>query len=254
MASAAAAYLKRRPPAGERSLDVLPIRELWSSILDLFYPPHCVECRAPGTWLCLPCISRTPRVEPPICLRCGDPLDHLTSGLCPRCRNTPSQIHRVRSVYYFEGALRTAIRRFKYDGLTALAQPLGRLMADYWLTHPLSGDIIVPVPLHDDRRRNRGFNQAALLAYALSERAGLPVDDTTLVRCRATASQVGLDVEARRQNVADAFRCGSRRFADRSVLVIDDVCTTGSTLEACAVALREGGAASVHALTLARAR
>lgn len=181
-------------------------------------------------------------------------MDQVRSGFCSGCRATPSQIHRIRSVYYFEGALRTAIRRFKYDGITALAQPLGRLMVDYWLTHPLSGDIIVPVPLHNDRRRRRGFNQAALLAYELSGPAGLPVDDTTLVRYRATASQVGLDVEARRKNVEDAFRCVTHGLADRRVLLIDDVCTTGSTLEACAAALREGGATSVSALTLARAR
>ncbi len=127
-------------------------------------------------------------------------------------------------------------------------------MVDYWLTHPLSDDIIVPVPLHKERRRHRGFNQAALLAHELSGPVGLPVDETTLVRHRATASQVGLDVEARRKNVRDAFRCSTHRLADRRVLLIDDICTTGSTLEACAVALREGGATRVNALTLARAR
>lgn len=126
-------------------------------------------------------------------------------------------------------------------------------MADYWLTHATQSDMIVPVPLHSRRRRKRGFNQAALLAEKLSERAELAMDATTLVRHRATASQVGLDVKQRKSNVRDAFRCTTDRLTHRRVLLIDDVCTTGSTLEACALALRKGGVDSVEALTLARA-
>ena len=180
-------------------------------------------------------------------------MDVSTPELCHRCRTLSHQIPRIRAVFYFQGAIREAIHRFKYDGVTALARPLGYLMADYWLTHPTQSDMIVPVPLHPQRRRKRGFNQAALLAKELSERAGLATDATTLVRHRATASQVGLDVEQRKRNVRDAFRCTTDRLADRRVLLIDDVCTTGSTLEACALALREGGVGSVEALTLARA-
>lgn len=126
-------------------------------------------------------------------------------------------------------------------------------MVDYWLTHPTQSDMIVPVPLHPQRRRKRGFNQATLLAKELSERTGLAMAATTLVRHRATVSQVGLDVEQRKRNVRDAFRCATDRLANKHVLLIDDVCTTGSTLEACALALREGGVDSVEALTLARA-
>ncbi len=176
------------------------------------------------------------------------------SAICAPCRRRPVQVERMRSVFYFEGAVGQAIHRFKYDGVTALAQPLGRLLAEYWLTHPLQSDMIVPVPLHSTRLRKRGFNQAALLAQEVSTRISLAMDDTTLVRHRATAAQVGLDVEQRRVNVRQAFRCTSGRLAKKHVLLIDDVCTTGSTLEACAVALQEGGAESVQALTLARAR
>jgi ComF family protein len=165
----------------------------------------------------------------------------------------PHQVPRIRAVFYFEAAIREAVHRFKYDGVTALGQPLGYLMADYWLTHPTQSDMIVPVPLHPERRRKRGFNQAALLAKELSERVDLAMDATTLVRRRATASQVGLDVEQRKSNVRDAFHCTTDRLANRRVLLIDDVCTTGSTLEACALALWEGGVVSVEALTLARA-
>jgi ComF family protein len=112
----------------------------------------------------------------------------------------------------------------------------------------------VPVPLHKDRLRERGFNQAALLAHQLSKQIHLAVDEQALIRQRPTASQVDLDPEQRKANVRDAFRCTTSALAERRVLLIDDVCTTGSTLEACAVALGDSGTKCVQALTLARAR
>lgn len=115
-------------------------------------------------------------------------------------------------------------------------------------------DIIVPVPLHTTRLRERGYNQAALLAREMARQVGLAVDERTLLRQRSTAPQVELDIEQRKENVHGAFRCSSDALAGRRVLLIDDVCTTGATLEACAVAVQEGGADCVWALTLARAR
>jgi ComF family protein len=118
----------------------------------------------------------------------------------------------------------------------------------------MSVDIVVPVPLHKRRLRRRGFNQAARLAHALSEQVNLTVDEGILVRHRSTVAQVDLGAEQRRENVRDAFRCVSQGAVGKHVLLVDDVLTTGSTLEACAEALRKGGASSVQALTLARAR
>jgi ComF family protein len=127
-------------------------------------------------------------------------------------------------------------------------------MTEYWSSHPMPVDVLVPVPLHKNRLRERGFNQAALLAHQLSKQAYLGVDGQTLVRRRATASQIDLDTEERKKNVHDAFQCTTSALANRRVLLIDDVCTTGATLEACAVALEDGGTRCVQALTLARAR
>jgi ComF family protein len=146
------------------------------------------------------------------------------------------------------------VHKFKYKGVTALAEPLGGLMAEYWSKHRTPVDVLVPVPLHKSRLRERGFNQAALLARQLSKQIDVAVNEHTLVRQRATASQVDLNTEERKKNVRDAFLCTTSALADRRVLLIDDVCTTGSTLEACAVALKDGGTRSVQALTLARAR
>ena len=118
----------------------------------------------------------------------------------------------------------------------------------------MPADVIVPVPLHTARLRERGYNQASLLAHEMACRVGLTLNEQTLVRRRATASQVKLDARQRKENVRDAFRCSDDTLAGKQVLLIDDVCTTGATLAACAVALHEGGARSVQALTLARPR
>ena len=206
-----------------------------------------------GAWLCDECLSQVRRVLPPLCQRCGTTLPRSTSKLCSRCRSTPLQIERIRSVAYSEGPLRTAIHPFKYEGVIALAVPLAQLMADYWSGRPMPADVAVPVPLHRERLRWRGFNRAAYLADELSQLIGLLVDKDILVRHRRTAAQVDLDADQRRVNVRDAFRCVDSAVAGKRVLLIDDVCTTGSTLEACEIALRRGGAREVRALTLARA-
>lgn len=227
-------------------------RDFRGQLLDLLFPPRCVGCRRIGAWLCAECQSQIPRVEPPFCVQCGDKV--AADDLCTRCRTSPLQIERIRAAAYFEGALREAIHLFKYKGRTALAKPLGNLMAMYWQQHPMPVDVVVAVPLHATRLRERGYNQAALLARELAQRAEIALNERTLVRKRATAPQVDLSAKERRENVRDAFCCSDDRLAEKRVLLIDDVCTTGATLEACAIALRESGAHSVQALTLARAR
>jgi ComF family protein len=174
--------------------------------------------------------------------------------LCSLCRREPLQIDGIRSVAYFEGTLREVIHHFKYYNKQDLAIPLGKLMGDYWEKNPLPAEIIVPVPLHVDRLRERGYNQAALLAREFGRSTGLPISENSLVRVRATRPQVELSVQERKENVCDAFRCSSAELKDRRVLLIDDVCTTGATLEACSIALRQADVRSVWALTLARAR
>ncbi len=223
-----------------------------NQFLDLLFPPHCIGCHQVGAWLCADCLAQVPRVEPPFCARCGDVV--VADGLCARCRTAPLRIECIRSVVYSEGTLREAIHWLKYRGRTALAGPLGGLMVTYWMQHPMPADVVVPVPLHTARLRERGYNQAALLAHEMARRVGLVVDEQALVRWRITAPQVKLDARRREENVHDAFRCSGDALTGKQVLLIDDVCTTGSTLEACAVALYEGGARGVQALTLAHAR
>ncbi len=191
-------------------------------------------------------------MTPPTCPRCGDALPD--DGHCRRCRSSPLRIDGIRSVYFFDGPAREAIHRLKYDGLTALAAPLAEAMADAWRESPWPADAVVPVPLHGRRQGERGFNQSALLAREFARQTGLPFDEAVVTRQRPTRPQVELDATARKENVRGAFATTGRTLEGKAVLLIDDVCTTGATLEACAAALYEAGARQVYALTLARAR
>lgn len=224
---------------------------LTGPLLNLLFPPRCVVCRRVGTWLCPECVSRLPRLSGPVCHRCGVPIRH--EDLCVSCREAPPRLEGIRSVAPFRGPVRAAIHYLKYRHARELAEPLGELMARYWQLHPWPAEVVVPVPLHPSRQQRRGYNQAALLAWALSRRIGLPMDEDALCRVRDTASQMRLQAADRHRNVEDAFRCPTHRMRGRRVLLVDDVCTTGATLEACADALREGGARQVWGLTLARA-
>lgn len=149
--------------------------------------------------------------------------------------------------------MRKAVHHLKYGHFKALAAPLGQLLAQYVESQPIAADVLVPVPLHSRRLRERGYNQSALLAVELGRRNGLPVVSDSLVRLRHTKSQVKTaDAEERQRNLAGAFGCRDTKLAGKRVLVVDDVCTTGATLNSCATALRAAGADSVWGLALAR--
>ena len=150
-----------------------------------------------------------------------------------------------------EGATREAIHNLKYRNLRSIAPTLGLLFARWLESNPVPGEVLVPVPLHRRRLRNRGYNQSALLAKEVGKRAGLPVRDDVLVRIRDTPPQVSLSHEERLRNVAESFKC-SGDVRGLKVILVDDVVTTGSTMSACASALMDGGAGSVWGLALAR--
>jgi len=145
------------------------------------------------------------------------------------------------------------VHRFKYDNLRALAKPLAELLNDYVEVYPIPGEILVPVPLHRKRLRERGYNQSGLLARQLGRIMRLPIITDCLVRERHSLPQARTStVEERRSNVLDVFTYRDSRLRDRKVLLIDDVSTSGATLDACAAAVKQSGATSVWALVLAR--
>jgi len=149
--------------------------------------------------------------------------------------------------------MRQTIHQLKYKNLRALAAPLAKLLNDYLATSPLPGEVLVPVPLHPRRLRERGHNQSLQLAEELSNLISLPVIDDCLIRKHHTPPQARTSsVEERRSNVTNAFTCVNDRLHDKQVLLIDDVSTSGATLDACAAALKATGAISVWGLVLAR--
>ena len=228
------------------------VRRLYRLLLDLILPPCCVVCGKVETWLCDGCAEQVPFADRPVCPRCGDAWDG--PGLCPRCCTSPLRVAPITSVFLFQDAIRDAIYALKYRGGVQVVDPLSRRMAEAWRCWGFSSDLLVPVPLFSDREAFRGYNQSILLARALSAHVEVPVDETILYRTRATASQTRLGRQERWDNVRDAFACsGSRDLSGARITLLDDVATTGATLDACAVALIAQGARAVSALTLAHA-
>ena len=188
---------------------------------------------------------------PPLCPRCGLPQSH--DMLCPSCAGWQAEIDGIRSPFRFEGVIRQAIHELKYRNLRAIAGLFARLLNDYLTANPVPGEVLVPVPLHPKRLRERGYNQSQLLAKELGKLANLPVVDDCLVRERHSLPQARTaTIDERRTNVADAFSCRNRKLKGKPVLLIDDVSTSGATLDACARVLKEAGATSVWGLVLAR--
>ncbi len=203
----------------------------------------CPDCRQTIRW-----------VGSRFCPRCSLPSGGDHANLCRESAAGRPVLEGVRAAAEFEGVIRQAVHALKYRGRTDLAHQLAGLMAEAWNEGPLTVDCIVPVPLHSRRLAERGYDQAVLLARELAAGINVPVLEGALVRSRMTDAQTGLDGAGRQKNVAGAFVARPEEVNGRSVLLVDDVCTTGSTLEACASALLAANAAQVSAFTLARAR
>jgi ComF family protein len=232
---------------------VATLAEQWrGQLLDLLFPSRCVNCHRVGESLCSSCLSSVRLLSPPYCPRCSRPLSYQ-SELCLQCRTFPLHVTEIHAAAYHEGALREAIHAFKYRRRIDLAAPLAILLQQHLLRAALQVDLITAVPLHPRRQCERGYNQAELLAKELARKVGLPYLDG-LKRLRATKDQIGLDLAARHENMRAAFSADRANFRGRRVLIVDDVCTTGATLDACAVALESQGTRRTYGLTVARPR
>jgi ComF family protein len=221
--------------------------------LDLLFPPRCVLCGRHGADLCRECADALPRAEPPRCPRCWSPL--RSGSACQRCGEADGlALEGLRSPYVFEEGARDLVHALKYRYRSALASPMGELMARCLDGAPQATYVVVPVPLHPRRQRVRGYNQSLLLAREVSRRLEFPLAAGALARRVNTPPQAkAAGAGARRRNVAGAFEAGPGAVAGRRVLLVDDVTTTGATLDACArVLLAEGGASAVWGLTFAR--
>jgi ComF family protein len=227
------------------------VQGLGARFLDLVFPARCVSCKKTGGALCDACFASIKLITPPFCSRCSHAL-RTPQSTCPECRDHPRIITRIRAAAWHEGAVREAVHALKYNRRRDAAMPLARLVAAQFAQLPVPIDWITCVPLHPAREQARGYNQAELIAEQTA-RLTRSTYVRALSRTRATADQIGLNAHERRANVNDAFRTEGNLNAGRNVVLIDDVCTTGATLDACAAALFAGGVNAVYGLTVARA-
>lgn len=232
-----------------RSLYALS-RLAWAG-LDLLYPPYCSGCGKPGARWCPTCQANARRITPPVCERCGK--SQPGGGVCLTCQEHPPVFVALRTWAVFDGTLRLALHRLKYEGDMALGEVLAQHLAEVLCTTGWPVDLVVPTPMGRARRKQRGYNQAALLAWPLAAECSLAYQSKALQKVRETRSQVGLNFDERHDNVAGAFQADARLAAGKTVLVIDDVTTSGATLQECSLALMAAGAKAVYGLTLARA-
>ncbi len=237
------------------------VEQFLRTLLDLLLPPICHICHAfipnAGTLhICPRCREQLSPVSSPLCPLCGIPFigaggDHR----CGHCLAHPPHFERALSHYRYEGAIRELLHSFKYNRRTHLRAPLALLTLE-WLPPFLaehSPHLIVPVPLHPSRLRQRGFNQAVLIGTVLSRQLSLPLIPDALVRTRVTEPQITLPAAERRTNVHDAFAVKKPEcVAGKRILLLDDVMTTGSTVNECARVLKKAGAVHIMVVTVAR--
>lgn len=234
--------------------------------LDLVFAPVCLACEgpihpsAPERLVCAACWARCRPLPAPRCPRCWNPVDpgRPASPVCTACAPWPAGLRAIRSAYAIGEVPRALVHALKYGGWSALAAPMAARMAPMALPPDVEEEIsvVVPVPTGRARLRERGYNQAALLAGEYAARRGLPHRPDLLVRTRSTASQTSLHPGERRANVARAFTTPAGLAGElrgRHVLLVDDVWTTGATALSCAEALRDAGARAVSVATFARA-
>jgi ComF family protein len=240
------------------------ITGLVTGVLDLLYPPRCYACRSPTAVqaLCAPCRQRIRSPVSPLCPICGVGFGTVGGDehVCGLCLSRPPYFRMARACTLYVSAaerddpLPTILHRYKYDGDVRLAKPLGDLLRERCPLPVHNYDVVVPVPLHPSRLRWRGFNQALLLLRPLARAARIAVDPFSLERIRATRPQVQLNETDRRANVTNAFAVvRPEHIRNARVLVVDDVYTTGATVNDCCRALRGAGARHVDVLVLARA-
>ena len=226
-------------------------KRCFHSALDLIFPLRCAGCGQLGVAWCQSCDRQLIRIHGRVCPVCGR--GRQSSRVCPNCRTHPLPL-RLRSYAAYDGPLLRALLHLKYRPNRRLAAVFATWLQEMLDREKWETEVVIAVPLAASRQRQRGYNQVELIALALSKTIGLPYDPRALQRIRDTPSQVGLDPAERWDNVCEAFSACPGMVHGRSVLLVDDLVTTGATLAACASALLSGGAHQVFGLTVARAR
>ena len=239
---------------------------LLNKLYNLVYPRYCLHCGPDGmgetegvadTYFCEDCIKKIRRITGPVCSVCHVPfvseaaMSHTPEHCCGDCREHPPSFSRAITPFYYEGPLATAIQKFKYNKQTYLSDFLVGFLMDDLINLPV--DRVIAIPLHPHRLRNREFNQSLLLTKKIANLIARPYSIDALIRHRETLPQVGLSGREREENVKGAFQVlRPHEVKDQSILLVDDVYTTGTTLREGAKALKVGGAKNVIVAAVAR--
>jgi competence protein ComFC len=225
-------------------------RGFWTA-LDWIYPPVCVGCGEPGFHLCFNCRVKIRRITGKYCQYCGKAIK-TSVALCDVCKPELPPYAAIRNFAHYEGIVQDCVHALKYTNNQGLGEVFSEWLAGLVIKEAWKIDLVMPVPLSDQRIHERGYNQSALIARPMAARLHILYHPFGLQRNRDTLSQVGLSAEERRMNVAGAFEAVPEIVAGKIVLLVDDVMTTGSTLAACSSALKDADAKAVYCLTVAR--
>lgn len=235
-------------------------KPILANVVDTLFPARCASCSelvGKHGALCMQCWQKIHFIDDPLCYKCGLPFEYNIGekALCGRCMEHKPAYTEARAIFRYDEHSKSQVLSFKYHDRTQLAPVFGEWFTRTAGRYKEKADLIIPVPLHFSRLLMRRYNQAALLAHALSRQLQLPVLPDTLQRIRKTPSQAGLTRRQRDDNMRGAFRIEKKKrglIKGKSVILVDDVMTTGATLDACARALHDAGVKDVYVLTLAR--
>ena len=244
-------------------LKLVQLRQFWRAVADTLYPRYCLICSASINSIsyegaCGACLEKISVNNSPLCNKCGFPLANVNKAgvtSCGKCRDKLYHFDRALSVSEYSGITKKCIQLFKYRRKLKIGENLARIMLDFLKAHCSIEeiDLVTAVPLHRTKFKERGFNQAELFADFIRLNLNLPASFNNLKRVRNTISQYQLPLEKRQSNIKDAFACDdSSFFANKSVLIVDDIFTTGATLNECSRVLKNAGAKKVITLTMAR--
>ena len=234
----------------------MQLSEILRAFLDLLFPPRCAVCRRiTNEIICPDCLKSIVWIKPPVCAQCGRPLETDRNQRCFFCQKESFFFDRARSIGLYEGVLKQAINHLKFKKKKALALPLGVILADKLDAAERKSDLILYPPLHLKKLKKRGFNQMELIAQTVSKVSGIPFYHGGITRIIDTRPQFGLSREERWSNISGAFILEpdlAREAAGKSILLLDDILTTGATLNELSKLLKTAGASRVIALTLTR--
>ncbi len=236
------------------------LTEIGSRILDLLYPPRCPICQrilpAGGERVCKVCRAKLPFIREPLCKKCGKPLYRDTEEYCTVCRKMDHAFIRGRSTFVYEKEFRESVQRMKFynhrEYLDFYAEEMVRSQRAF--IRAVTPSVLIPVPMNEKKRRERGFDQSRLLAVKIGRLTGIPVDTESLIRQRYTLPQKELGAQERISNLKNAFRLLRADKIREPVLLIDDIYTTGSTIDEICRTLHEAGITQVYFLALCTGR